>query len=212
MAVGKDEERAMTLPPDDEYELEIEREPLEEPASGKSAGGRRVGVLLAGLRLLPRRRGVEALAVVGALALAVVIVLNSIRGAAPEASIAPTTGPAPEQVVLASNVTFGAFTLNGKRLKGPPPVLVTLRQGTNTVTLSAPPFQPKTCQLVWPGQQPDGADCETGVGDQHVRIGGQTVLPSLTLFVLVGAGDLPPELASSAQAAVSAALDGMKLH
>ncbi|HEU5441121.1 MAG TPA: hypothetical protein VFU88_17680, partial [Ktedonobacterales bacterium] len=47
---------------------------------------------------------------------------------------------------------------------------------------------------------------------QHVRIGGQTVLPSLTLFVLVGAGDLPPELASSAQAAVSAALDGMKLH
>lgn len=208
MAVGNDEECAMTLPPDDEYELEIEREPLEESGAGPHAAAPGSGAPLAGLRRLPRRREVEALAVVGALALAVVIVLNSIRGAAPETSIAPTKMPVPQQVVLASNVTFGAFTLNGKLLKGPPPRLVTLRRDMNTITLAAPPFQPKTCTLVWPGQQPVGNACQTETGDQAFVIGGQTVVPQLALYVLVGTGDLAPPLVQAAVGAVASVLRG----
>lgn len=205
----------MTLPRDDELEdtLQIERQPLEETGEAPDEGSRQgPGALRAALRGRPRRRGLEALAVLGALALAVAIVLASIRGMAPSgASVEPTVTPVAQQVALTSNVTFGTFALNGKRLKGSPPLLVTLRNGRNTITLTAPPFKPKTCSLVWPGQQPEGSDCGAGMGEQLV-IGGRTVSPFLTLDVNVGAADLPADLAQSAQAAVAAALGGEALH
>ncbi|HEX6799570.1 MAG TPA: hypothetical protein VF116_17820, partial [Ktedonobacterales bacterium] len=205
----------MTLPRDDELEdaLQIERQPLDEPGARSGQGSKRgLGALSSVLSRRPRRRGLEALAVLGALVLAVAIVLASIRGMVPSgASVEPTITPIPEQVALTSNVTFGTFTLNGKRLKGSPPLLVTLRDGLNTITLTAPPFRPKTCTLVWPGQQPEGSDCGAGMGEQ-VMIGGRTVTPSLALDVNLGAADLPPNLANSARAAVAAALSGVVLH
>lgn len=205
----------MTLPRDDELEdaLHIERQPLEEADAALGEGSRRgLGALRAALHGRSRRRGLEALAVLGALVLAVAVVLASIRGMAPSGGTTSlTVTPVQEQVALASNVTFGTFTLNGKRLKGAPPLLVTLRNGRNTITLTAPPFRPKTCTLVFPGQQPEGSDCGAGMGEQVV-IGGRTLTPFLTIDVDLSAADLPPNLAKSAQAAVAAALSGVSLH
>ena len=203
----------MTAPPDDELEdtLQIERQPLEETGAAPGGGSRRRGMLPAVLTGRPRRRGLEALAVLGALVLAVAIVLASIHGTEAGTSGVPTAAPAPEQVALVSNVTFGTITVNGKRLKGSPPLLVTLRNGLNTITLTAPPFRSKTCTLAWPGQQPTGTDCGAGMGEQVV-IGGRTLTPFLTLEVDLSAADLPPSLAQSAQAAVAAALSGVVLH
>ena len=205
----------MTLPRDDELEdaLQIERQPLEEPGVDPNAGIRQgLGALRATLSGRPRRRGLEALAVLGALVLAVAIVLASIRGMGPSGT-SSVQRPAPivEQVALVSNVTFGTFTLNGKRLKGAPPQLVTLRNGSNIITLTAPPFRPKSCTLVWPAQQPEGSDCGAGTGSQVV-IGGRELTPFLTLDVNLGIADLPADLTASARAAVAVALNDGALH
>lgn len=213
VADDDDEGPKMSQASDDE--LEIVREPLEEPGEGTTAlpavGGRRRGAPRAALDGRPRRRGLEALAVLGVLVLAVVIVLSSIHRTAPQASVAPSATPAPEPVMLASDVNFGTFTLNGKRLKGSPPLLVTLRNGRNTITLTAPPFKPATCTLVWPGQQGTGNDCSTGSGGSFM-VGSQLVTPALMVFVNLDATDLPEDLALTAQGAIATALGGMSLH
>lgn len=202
------------MPPRDD-ELEIVREPLEAPGEDAGAvsdgGEQRRSAPRAALSGRPRRRGLEALAVLGALALAVVIVLSTIHSTTPQASVAPTATPEPEQVALTSDVSFGTFTLNGKRLKGTPPLLVTLRNGRNTITLNTPPFNPATCTLDWPGKQATGNNCSSGSGGQLI-IGDQVVTPSLIIFVTFGTADLPEDLALTAQGAIAAALDGAALH
>lgn len=213
MVADDDEGPKMSQASDDEFE--IVREPLEEPGEGTTAipavGDRCRGAPRAALDGRPRRRGLEALAVLAVLVLAVAIVLSSIHRTAPQASVVPTATSAPEPVMLASDVSFGTFTLNGKRLKGAPPLLVTLRKGRNTVTLNAPPFAPATCTLDWPGQQAAGNDCSTGSGGQFM-VGSQFVTPALTVFVIHGAADLPEDLALTAQGAIATALGGMSLH
>lgn len=202
------------LPPRDD-DLEIVREPLDESGADPDMDTPRwvaPRAALGGRPRGPRRRGLEALAVLGALALAVAIVLTTIRGTASQASVAPTATPAPEQVVLSSDVSFGTFTLNGTRLKGTPPLLATLRNGSNTITLTAPPFRSATCTIVWPGgKQSEGNNCGTGTGGQFI-FGDQVVTPSLEVFVFLDPNDLPTQLASNAQGAIAATLDSVSLH
>jgi hypothetical protein len=60
--------------------------------------------------------------------------------------IAPT--PTPRTVSIVSNTNYGTLTINGKTQRAAPPLTVTVRdQQPYTITLNAPPFQPRTCQF-----------------------------------------------------------------
>ncbi|HLW03823.1 MAG TPA: hypothetical protein VKT82_34570 [Ktedonobacterales bacterium] len=70
-------------------------------------------------------------------------------------SIGPGRHPTPQpsepliaiSALLVSNVTNATVTLNGKKLTGPLPLVVSAYLQRDTVTISAPLFRPKTCQF-----------------------------------------------------------------
>ncbi|MGZ3682043.1 MAG: hypothetical protein ACXVDI_26085 [Ktedonobacterales bacterium] len=59
-------------------------------------------------------------------------------------------------VAIFSNVNHGTLIVNGTKLDVHPPVTVTLRPGTNTISIAAPPFRPRTCRVDL-SRQPAGA-------------------------------------------------------
>lgn len=107
-------------------------------------------------------------------------------------------------VALVSNISFGTLTLNGRRLSGPLPQAVTLRDGTNVIVLTAPPFQPRQCRVTWPDLSLLGGRCSVGVA----------FLPALNSALEIeyqialdfDSRDLPPAAAAAARAAVNAAI------
>ncbi|HEV2236209.1 MAG TPA: hypothetical protein VGR57_06055, partial [Ktedonobacterales bacterium] len=101
------------------------------------------------------------------------------------------TGP----VNIYSNVSFGAVTLNGKRLAGSPPLSVSaLAPGANTLTLDAPPFPKVTCAVYATGAPDDGSDAYRATGPCSVYGAGGRV----NIIVLLTGATLPPTVAARA--------------
>lgn len=171
-------------------------------------------------RATPRARALRWALVVPIILVAGAVLLRSawplIVSRTPPSILAPTPSV---PVAVTSDVSFGSLYLNGRRLHGPPPQMVTLRQGTNTLRLSAPPFPTQTCTVIGPipvlGAEPartsgqlvsSGEDASNGaacqVGDSTNDLGSTTYTISLT----VSGDELSPALQAGARAAVVQAL------
>jgi hypothetical protein len=102
-----------------------------------------------------------------------------------------------------SNVSYGTVLLNERPLAGSLPLVVTFRHGPNTITMTAPPFRPRTCHVQWPGRQNDGGcDFPTTVGLPHT-VGGRPVAPVLTVVLPFTLEDLPSAVQTQALAAAT---------
>ena len=114
-------------------------------------------------------------------------------------------------VAILSNVNHGTLTVNGTQLDVHLPVIVTLRSGANTLTLSAPPFRPHTCTIDMARLRIDGAQC-TGDGSLSpgLTIGGQQASSWLDLPLTLA--DLSTEQQHRVAAAVAEALAGTIIH
>ncbi|HKS69027.1 MAG TPA: hypothetical protein VJQ45_01305 [Ktedonobacterales bacterium] len=141
-----------------------------------------------------------ALAVALLLAAALVAHASGVRLPTPQTQVPRR----PVGVALVSNITYGTLTLNGRRLSGPPPQAVTLRDGTNAIALAAPPFQPRQCSVTWPDLSLLSGQCSVSIGylpdlDTALEIEYQIALD-------FDIHELPPDVAASARATVSAAI------
>lgn len=158
-----------------------------------------------------RNRLLQVSGILALIALALGIIANQLARAQPPAPPSETVA-ASHPVVLVSNVSFGVVTLNGTRLRDAPPVVLLLRQGRNQITLSAPPFAPRSCQLSWSGTELDDiGDCPGEGRFRSVRIHGQFIEPALAVALTVSGDDLPPALDDSARQAIVAALAQARL-
>ncbi|MGZ3584366.1 MAG: hypothetical protein ACXWP6_17210 [Ktedonobacterales bacterium] len=110
-----------------------------------------------------------------------------------------------------SNVNHGALTVNGKKLAGHPPVIVTLRPGTNTISISVPPFGPHTC--TFDVTLPNARHQQCSVGGNifpPMDIGGKKAATRVDLPVTLT--DLPAEQQHSIAAVVAQEIDGIVVH
>lgn len=149
------------------------------------------------------QRAVRFGALAAAVLLAAVLVLHAAGVHLPQAQTQVSHQPI--GVALVSNVSFGTLTLNGRRLGGPPPQAVTLRDGTNAIALTAPPFQPRECHVTWPDLSLLDGRCTVSIGylpglDPTLEIEYQIALD-------FDSQDLPPEVAAVARATVNAAIN-----
>ncbi|MGZ3679069.1 MAG: hypothetical protein ACXWQR_10925 [Ktedonobacterales bacterium] len=113
-------------------------------------------------------------------------------------------------VAIFTNVNYGALTVNGTKLNTRPPVIVTLRPGSNTLTISAPPFQPHTCTFDMSRQGVERAQCGSGSSGPPLTIGGKKASTSITIPFTVA--DLPAAQQRSVVAVVAQAIDGITFH
>jgi hypothetical protein len=120
-------------------------------------------------------------------------------------------------VLVLSNVSYGAMTLNGTLLAGPPPLLVTFRRGVNTLMLTAPPLRPLTCEIQWPGfglQVQGNCDVEPElsglVGPAHVA--GRLVTPVAFVDLWFTGGDLPADVRAQTLANINATLQAVPVE
>jgi hypothetical protein len=129
--------------------------------------------------------------------------------------VVPTPSPtvvALGPVLVLSNLSYGAVTLNGVALPGSLPLVTRFRRGPNILTLSALPFRPRICHIQWPTlQSSDGCEIDTGVGPPH-SVGGQMMTPAVTVYLSFGSTDLPSSVETRALAAVTKALQAMPLR
>lgn len=159
-----------------------------------------------GRRVSPRQRMLQIGGVAALLILVLAIVVYNLTRAQP-----PNPATAFHPAVLVSNVSFGAVTLNGAQLSGPPPIVLPLRQGANHITLSAPPFAPRSCQLRWGGSGLiDIGDCDAEGRHTTVTIGGRAITPDVLVALTLTADDLPPSAVAGARAAVTNALQATR--
>lgn len=94
--------------------------------------------------------GIVAAVIVAALPSGLVARLATLTTLPARVTPSPTSPPFHTQVWITSDVRYGALILNGKRLSGPPPQAVALRNGDNTVILDAPPFPALKCSVRGP--------------------------------------------------------------
>lgn len=120
-----------------------------------------------------------------------------------------TSEPARTVGVL-SNVTFGTLTVNGQKIAGQLPALVHFRIGTNSVTLSAPPFGAHTCTFAFPHMSSTNAACMAESSSPPMLIEGQPATDGEVVINFDGS-DLPPAQLSSADAAIVQALNAIQL-
>lgn len=159
-------------------------------------------------RVPVRIRVAQTVALLIVIAVAAGLVVHNLL-VAPGHSQAGIATPTPiplGPILLLSNVSYGTMTLNGAPLAGSPPLVATFRRGPNTLTLTAPPFRPRTCHIQWPDRQTDGdCDLSTGVTQLHY-VGGLPVAPVLTVILPVHLEDLPTAAQTQALANVTGAL------
>jgi hypothetical protein len=165
----------------------------------------------------PRRRRILQLAsALVALGIVVGLVANSFAPlrSLPTLLFPPTATADPSlisTVTVTSAVTWGTFTLNGKKISGSLPLHITLRPGDNTLTFSAPPFLPRTCHVTAPlrWERPDtNATCGLGYagpspGCPSTAAPGECVNGTFRQILIEfapTADDLPPDLRQSAVA------------
>jgi len=160
-------------------------------------------------RVPVRLRVAQAVALLIVIAVGAGLVVHSLPGA-PGRSQAGTATPPPDPqgpILLLSNVSTGTVTLNGAPLTGSPPLSVTFRRGLNTITLTAPPFRPRTCHVQWPGRQNDGGcDFPPAGGWLHASVGGRPVVPMLVVVLPFDLEDLPSVAQTQALANITDAL------
>ena len=158
-------------------------------------------------RVPVRVRVAQALALLVVMALVAGLVVHSLP-VAPGRSQAGMATPTPVPlgpILLLSNVSYGTVTLNGAPLAGSPPLIATFRRGLNTITLTAPPFRPRTCHVQWPGRQTDGGCDLPQTGGASRSVGGRPVSAVLIVVLPFGLGDLP-----DAAQALAAATDALQ--
>ena len=85
-------------------------------------------------------------------------------------------------LVAVSNVSVGTVALNGRALPGSTPLVLPVRTGANTITFSAIPFMPRTCELQWGPPGLLGTDCTAEGRDNTVKIDGRTMQPGLIIY------------------------------
>lgn len=160
-----------------------------------------------------RGRAWRTAAVVALVALVAVGILHGFTsgaGGGGTISVAPTATPADPGLLVESNVNYGTLTLNGKRISGTLPLVVKPHPGENTLTFSAPPFNPHTCRLHWPDIQDivtEGCDRGSSTG---ATIQGQTLGEIQFIQLDLSGDDLPPDLQTAALGALTQALDGVR--
>ncbi len=157
-------------------------------------------------RMPVRIRVAQTLALLIAIAVAAGLVVHSVSLVVPSRTQAGGASPPPVPlgpVLLLSNVSYGTVLLNERPLAGSLPLVVTFRHGPNTITMTAPPFRPRTCHVQWPGRQNDGGcDFPTTVGLPHT-VGGRPVAPVLTVVLPFTLEDLPSAVQTQALAAAT---------
>jgi hypothetical protein len=140
--------------------------------------------------------------------------LNQARGIA--VPPIPTTTPVSlGPVLVLSNVSYGTVTLNGTPLAGPPPVVVTFRRGVNTLTQTAPPLRPLTCELQWPSfgyQNQCAVERELSglAGPAHVA--GRPVTPVAVVSLQFSGDDMPAEVQARTLANINATLHSVTVE
>jgi hypothetical protein len=149
-----------------------------ETVTGESADDDELEAALT--RRSPRpRRMLQLASVLVAMGIVVGLVVNSLVPLRSlPALLAPATAtPDPSLIstaLITRSVTWGTLTLNGRVVAGGVQGHVTLRRGDNTLTLTAPPFSPRTCHITAPIHLPSGpmvtsGKCSGGIG---IALGG----------------------------------------
>ncbi len=133
------------------------------------------------------------------------VLAHEIGQAPPRTALAPTAaGP----VVLLSNVSYGAVTLNGRRMAGSPPLVLPLADGWNRLSYAAAPFTAQTCRVQWSEQGWVNGDC-LATGPEYaasIVVNGLVVRPSLVIVFRLAGGDLAPALYATARALMASQL------
>jgi len=159
-----------------------------------------------------RGRAWRTAAVVALVTLVAVGILHTFTsgGGGATVSVLPTTTPDDPGLLVESNINYGTLTLNGKRISGALPLIVKPRPGANTLTLTAPPFNPRTCRMQWPDPQGSSTSgCDRGSASGAV-IQGQTLGEIQTIQLDLNGDDLPLDLQTAALDALTQALDGVR--
>lgn len=160
------------------------------------------------LRRVPvGRRAVRMGAVVALMLLVAGLILRSISLASSQTASAPPLATS-ASIVLVSNLSYGAVTINGQPLSAPLPQVIALRRGDNVITLSAAPFQPHTCHVRWPEGMVSSA-CGSGSGGVF-PIADHFVVANLVIYLRITAADLAPDLRVGALSAIAQALDAVQ--
>lgn len=121
-----------------------------------------------------------------------------------------------------SNVNHGTLIVNGTKFDAHPPVTVTLHPGTNTISITAPPFRLRTCRVDL-SRQPAGAGepstpvaipvvvpCGNTPYKFPVEIGGKEAATQVEMPLIFT--DLPSEQRPSVEAAIAQEIAGLALH
>lgn len=158
-------------------------------------------------RTVPHRRVIQTGSLI-ALLLVVVggLVFHNYQGVQSESS----ADPSPMDVEVYTNVTNGVLTLNGKLMSVHLPTIVTLRQGVNTVTITANSFQPHTCTVEMSEMRAFGG-CAVSTGrTPPITLGAKR--SSSRLLVPFTLTDLLPAQRDSMRALVKRTLDTLVFH
>ncbi len=133
----------------------------------------------------------------------------------PALKMPPATNIVPGQALIESNASYGTVTLNGKKLAGSPPLVVTLSQGINYLTIDAPPFRPVSCQIEWPPtfhqdtcKGPEGGSpFNLDTHPTTYTFQGKNITPKVVIGLPLLLEHLPTNLQSNALAAIKQSLD-----
>ncbi len=148
-----------------------------------------------------RRKRLAQISLVLVAVVAVVALLHSVLPPARSTSGAtdtpiPTTPPPPATTLLLSNITFGAVTINGKQQQGTVPMFFEASSTTYRITITAPPFHPETCTIIFTDLGPQtntrSSTCLVSDGTfPMMTINGVTATPLYLVEIEFSANDLP---------------------
>lgn len=118
-------------------------------------------------------------------------------------------------VLVASNVSYGAVTVNGQKQRGPLPVVINLQSGKNTVRFDATPFAPVSCVVVWPQAitSADTPQCALATlsPSRNVSVRGKTMLVGGEITFSLGGSSLSPTECAAALDAIVTSLSSLAL-
>src|SRR5260370_5559762 len=158
-------------------------------------------------RRVPLRiRALQGLGLLVGLVVVVSVIGRSLQTPLNHApAVVPTSTPVSlGPVLVLSNVSFGTIIVNGTPLTGRPPLVTSFRRGLNTMILTAPPFRPQTCQVMWPDAQVQGTcDLRRDVSAPY-HVGGRSVTPVALVELWLSSDDLPAAVRERTLANISA--------
>lgn len=98
--------------------------------------------------------------------------------------------------LITSNINFGTVTIDDQQQHGTLPLFFVPHNSTYTITIYAPPFQPKACTITSSGGTPQstsGRDCQIIHSSQSITANGITATPLFTIEIDFTTTDLPPD-------------------